>query len=102
MNNLNPADELAEIRAEIARLKLREAALKAAFLQRPQNLLTGRRYKVEIREEHSKVFDPALLPQAIRDDPRYLRDKLVQVVQTLPLPAPAPSWPIRRDGLALH
>lgn len=105
MLGLNPADELAEIRAEIARLRLREAALKAAFLQRPTNLLTGRWTRVEIREQHSRTFDPALLPRAIREDPRFCRAKVVQVVHTLPLPptAPRPGWPIRREaGLPLH
>ena len=106
MKGLNPADELADIRAEIARLRLREAALKAAFLHRPLNLLTGRWTRVEIRELHSRIFDPALLPRAIREDPRFCRAKVVQVVHTLPLPpsAPRPGWPIRRGfgGVALH
>lgn len=104
MKGLSPADELAEIRAEIARLRLRETALKAAFLQHPLNLLTGRWTRVEIREEHSRVFDPALLPPDIRADPRFCRAKVVQVVQTFPLPPAAkrPGWPIRRDGVALH
>lgn len=35
MRRLNPADELAEIRAEIARLQRREAALEAAILRDP-------------------------------------------------------------------
>ena len=35
-NERETADELAEIRAEIARLKLREAALRAVFLRAPQ------------------------------------------------------------------
>ena len=103
MNGLNPADELADIRAEIARLRLREAALKTAFLLRPGNLLTGRWNRVEIREQHSSILDPALLPRAIREDPRFCRAKLVQIVHTLPLAlplqpsGPRPGWPIRRD-----
>lgn len=105
MKGLSPADELAEIRAEIARLRLREVALKAAFLQKPTSVLTGRWHQVEIMEYHSRVFDAALLPRAIREDPRFCRAKVVQVVHTRALPpsAPRPGWPIRRDaGLALH
>ena len=101
MKGLSPADELAEIRAEIARLRLREAALKAAFLQRPNNLLTGRWTRVEVREQHSRIFDPALLPFAIREDPRFCRAKVVRIVHTMPLPphAPRPGWPFRQAAL---
>ena len=105
MIGMTPADELAEIRAEIARLRLREAALAAAFLTRPDALLTGRWTRVEIAERHGLVFDPALLPPAVREDPRYCRAEVVQTVQTFPLPRldPRSGWPIRRDGaVVLH
>ena len=101
----NPADELAEIRDEIARLKRREAELRAAFLARPDLAAQGRWSRVEVIETRQSRFDPALLPPAIRDDPRFRREKTVQIVRCLPLPAappPRPGWPIRREGPLMH
>jgi hypothetical protein len=105
MHNLSPADELAEIRAEIARLKTREAALRAQFLRHPKDQLLGRWTRVEVVENRQHRFNPALLPDAIRQDPRYCEEKLVQTVRCLPAPLTVslrPGWPIRRDGVALH
>ena len=105
MHTLLPADELAEIRAEIARLKLREAALRAVFLRAPQGQTTGRWNKVEVVETKERRFNPALLPDEIRQDPRFMEEKHVQTVRCLPAQlsvALRPGWPIRRDALALH
>lgn len=100
MRRLSPADELAEVRAEIARLKLREAQLRDRLAHAPLATLTGRWARVEVTETVTRVFDPALLPAAVHDDPAYWRDKTVVSVRTLPLKpkvAPArPGWPIRR------
>lgn len=105
MHNLSPADELAEIRAEIARLKAREAALRSAFLRHPKDQILGRWTRVEVVETRQHRFNPALLPDEILQDPRYFEDRLVQTVRCLPAPLTVsvrPGWPIRRDGLALH
>lgn len=100
------ADELAEIRAEIARLRLREAALRAAIVKAPDALAEGRWTKVEVAERRLRVFDPARLPAAIRDDPRYWRERVtVAVLCHAAAPrGPRPGWPIRRvEGpAALH
>lgn len=105
MHKRNPADELAEIRAEIARLKRREAELRAAFLARPDQPAQGRWSRVEVVETRQSRFDPTLLPLSILQDPRFRCDKIVQIVRCLPLPpglAPRPGWPIRREGAVLH
>lgn len=105
MHKLSPADELAEIRAEIARLKTREAALRALFLRDPNGPVSGRWTRVEVEQSHQRRFNPALLPDEIRRDPRYLEEKLVQTVRCLPATLTVsirPGWPIRRDGQALH
>jgi len=100
MHRLSPADELAEIRAEIARLKLREAQLRDRLMKSPLATLIGRFHRVEITHSHSSVFDPALLPDHIRNDPAYWRDRAQTVVRTMPLAPktapPRPGWPIRR------
>jgi hypothetical protein len=56
-------------------------------------------------ETRQTRFNPALLPDEIRRDPRYLEERLVQSVRCLPAALTVtlrPGWPIRRDGVALH
>lgn len=104
MHKLSPADELAEIRAEIAKLKAREATLRTAILS--QEPAPGRWHRVEITEHHARVFDARLLPSQIRDNPAYWRERVTQVVKCLPIQARAigdrPGWPIRRDVAHMH
>mgnify|MGYP000101814726 CR=1 FL=1 len=100
MHRLSPADELAEIRAEIARLKLREAQLRDRLVKSPLATLIGRFHRVEISHDNTRIFDPALLPDPIRNDPAYWRERSQTIVRTLPLAPkvapPRPGWPIRR------
>lgn len=103
------ADELAATRAEIARLKLRAARLRALILAAPRPVPAGRWCRVVVRELRLRQLDPALLPPDIRSDPRFQRDRVVQSLCCLPvsaLPAPVrPGWPIRRlhaQGTDLH
>lgn len=106
MHHLSPVDELAEIRAEIARLKQRESALRDMILTAPSAGLTGRWHRVEVTEQRVRTFDPALLPDAIRENPAYWRERVQTRVSTLALQnrVPRPGWPIRRgeDRAALH
>ena len=106
MHRLNPADELAEIRAEIARLRLREAQLRDRLVHAPLAAQTGRWHRVEVEEVVTRIFDPALLPAHIRDDPAFWRDQRSTAVRTIPIPAkaapPRPGWPIRRTAALLN
>lgn len=105
MHRLSLADELAEVRAEIARLKLRESALRAHFLRHPQEDALGRWHRVEVVESRSLRFAPALLPDHIRQDPRFLQERLVQSVRCLPAPMTTtlrPGWPIPRSMANMH
>ena len=102
MHRPSPADELAEIRREIARLKAREARLRAAFLKDPDHGAVGRWSRVEVEFCPQSRFDSRLLPAAILSDPAYRRETLVPVVRCLPVQpaaAPRPGWPIRRDAV---
>lgn len=85
MHALSLADDLADIRAEIARLKAREAALRAAILGRRGQVPDGRWARVEIVERRSRVFDKALLPEDIRTDPRFFRERVTSYVRCLPV-----------------
>lgn len=100
MHPIAVADELAEIRAEIARLEQREAQLRDLILATPPALRSGRWYKIEVIEHRIRHFDPSLLPAAIRDNPAFWRERLQMAVRTLPVQARAsrPGWPIRRAG----
>lgn len=103
MYTLSPADELADIRAEIAKLKAREAILRTAIIAMPPP--PGRWHRVEIMEMRARVFDASLLPAQIRDNPAYWRERVSHVVKCLPVVmqlVPRAGWPIQRDGAALH
>lgn len=100
MHPIAAADELAEIRAEIARLQSREAELRASLLAAPADMLTGRWHRAEVTEQRVRQFDAALLPREIRENPAFWRESFRMVVRTLPVQArgPRPGWPIRRSG----
>ena len=107
MHSLCPADELFNLRADIARLKLLEAALRARILASPDTQSIGRWHRIEVVETKIRVFDAKLLPDAIREDPRFYRDRVSQVVRCLAVEAKRPGWPIQRDsrlvqGQAVH
>jgi hypothetical protein len=102
-----PADELHEIRCEIAKLQAREKTLVQAFLRDPVAGTLGRFVKVEVTESRQLIFDAALLPDDLRLNPAYYREVAQPCVQTLPLPTalcPRPGWPMRREvqAQALH
>ncbi|KFE34164.1 hypothetical protein [Thioclava atlantica] len=89
-----PADELAHIRSEIARLRRREAELREAYLTQPDMPRLGRWSRVEIVTQSRQVLEPRLLPEAIRSDPAFHRMKVTRVLHTLPHSAPAPRHPM--------
>jgi hypothetical protein len=101
LRRLAPADELAEIRAEIARLQARAAQVEALLVRSPHLRQRGTWHMAEVRETIVPTFDATLLPAAIRDDPHYRRDVVQREVALLPIrarPVPLrPGWPIRRN-----
>ena len=104
------ADELADTRAEIARLRRREADLRVALIAAPADQRSGRWNAAEVALRKRLVFNVYLLPPKIRQDPRYWEDRATHVVTVKPVQQqlkPRPGWPIRRDtaqspGAALH
>ena len=108
MTSISLADELADIRAEIARLRHRESQLRAALIAAPASLRGGRWAEVEVSLRKRLVFNPYLLPAEIRQDPRYWEDRAHHVVAVKAVAQhlkPRPGWPIRRDNqpaAALH
>ncbi|WP_223634189.1 hypothetical protein [Rhodobacter sp. TJ_12] len=91
----SPAQELAQIRAEIARLRAREADL-SEIVQRDTALpKVAAMHKADLVTRRERVFDPRLLPADIRLDPAYSREKVTRVLRTGPAsgadPGPAPE-----------
>ncbi|ADE84978.1 hypothetical protein [Rhodobacter capsulatus] len=76
-----PADELAEIRAEIARLRAREGALREILLRDAAMPKIGRFHTVDLVTSRQRIFDPRLLPEEIRLDPAYTREKVTRVLR---------------------
>lgn len=99
MHLIHPADELADIRADIARLKLREAELRALILASPQPMTQGRWFRAEVVERRARHLNPASLPASIRNDPFYWQDRVTRAVTCIavhPRLSPRPGWPIQR------
>ncbi|WP_233487455.1 hypothetical protein [Thalassovita gelatinovora] len=92
------ADELAEIREEIARLREKEAAVQAAILSFEGPVPAGRFHRIELVERREMVFDKDRLPEKVRDNPRFWHQKVTQSVRCLPIrpQLDRPGWPIRR------
>lgn len=104
MHKQSPADELADLRVEMARLEHREAVLRKMILNAPE-AAQGRWHRAEVEETVTRVFDPRLLPDDVREDPQYWRERVTQVVRCLPVslgrPAPRVGWPIQ-IGRGMH
>lgn len=81
MKPLSPADEMAMIRADLAKLKLREQALRQTLLDAPKEALNGEWAQAEIVERQIRVFDHRLLPSELRDDPLYWRERSVTEIR---------------------
>ena len=102
MRRLAPADELAEIRAEIARLLDRVEQVETALIRNPGLRNRGASHVAEVTETRVTEFDPALLPDSLRHDPHFQREVLrreVKLIPVKPQPVPLrPGWPIRRNA----
>jgi hypothetical protein len=80
--NMPPADELELVRAEIKRLRAREAELRAAVLGEG-GTEPGQDWRVEIVEQRRRTLDRAALPREIGSDPRYWKERVARVVKTV-------------------
>lgn len=110
----SPANELAEIRAEIARLRARESEVRAAHLTNAAMPRIRRWHKVALVPHRQRIFEPRLLPEEIRLDPSFTREKVTHVLRSsrhlaaanpeaMADPAPRPTPRARLfAGLAAH
>jgi hypothetical protein len=102
----SPADELAEIRAEIARLRHREATLRHTILDDLDRNGIGRWHRIEVEEHRDLILDITRLPEHILQDRSLWREKLVRTLRCLPafsFTSSRPGWPMTRaDPKHLH
>lgn len=85
------ADELAAIRDRITQLKAREQELRRLLIDAPQEARQGEQARVEVVTRTIRLFDHRLLPEAIRDEPLYWREREVTDLRCVPLDGRAPS-----------
>lgn len=87
------ADALGELRQRIRALKEEEAGLRQAILDaRPNGAITGAQFTLQVRVQSRRRFDTKLLPDHIRDDPRYWHETQCRTLTTRPArEAPPPS-----------
>lgn len=106
--NRTLADALADVRAEITRLKAREKALRAEILQqRPKpsaaakvkTSLEGDDFVAEVTYRTTRRFDKDLLPEEIRNIPKYWKEVTTATVITKKLTDASPR-PSRRTVAA--
>ncbi|MFD2174885.1 hypothetical protein [Rhodobacter lacus] len=82
------AEELTQIRAEIARLRVREAELAEAVLRAAALPQVTRMQTTPLVSKRERVFDPRLLPAEILLDPAYSREKITGTAPGMPRPQP--------------
>lgn len=90
-------DDLADLRREIARLRAREADLRARLLAAGPGSLTGRWSLAEVAVTSRRYFDHRLLPDNIRQDPQFwqTRETTVVLCRDITRAATRPGWPFR-------
>ena len=92
LDELPPADELALIRDEMRRLKIREAVLRRLVLDDPA-LRTGHSARVIVQEQNRREIDIAALPPEIIRDSRYwtMRETEMLFIECAPAAAVSPA-----------
>lgn len=111
MSHRKIVEELAEVRAQIDRLRLRERELCAALLRAPEPELSWPSHQVPTARDSHLSPTLSLLPDDVRTAPQVhqgpgtTRDVAeIGVVRTLTAPRfvaqSRPGWPIRREVAA--
>ncbi len=101
MRNLPPADEMAQIRDDIRRLKIREAVLRRIVLDDPA-LRDGLESRVVVRVQKRRSLDMAQLPAFIKNDARFWVVTETQTVLIESRGKVAHCRPLRAEGAPLN
>jgi hypothetical protein len=76
---MDPVDEFARLKAEIARLQARAEVLRAGFLA-PDARLRSNRFEVTVRRQKRRLFCKDRLPPDILSDPRFWEERESEIV----------------------
>jgi hypothetical protein len=87
---MDPVDEFARLRDEIADREARLKVLREAFLQ-PGARLRSNRFEVVVKTQNRRLFDRDKLPAAILDDARFWKVSTSQVVTVRALEGAPPG-----------
>ncbi|MEL7466958.1 MAG: hypothetical protein AAFN27_00800 [Pseudomonadota bacterium] len=87
--NISPADELGHIRAEMKRLKAREAELKDQITETGQT--EGADFTVRVVEQTRRTLNREALPPEILEDDRYWKVSISRVVKTVQVESDTPT-----------
>lgn len=83
---MDPVDEFACLREEIAQREARLKVLREGFLH-PGARLRSNRYEVVVKSQSRRLFDRDKLPAAILEDARFWKVSVSQVVTVRALDA---------------
>lgn len=99
---LHPADELAQIRAELKLLHQREDELRRFFREDAQeHEFSGLAHDVTVIAHKKRVFDSSKLPQSILSNPKFYRDELRTLISTSEKPRALP-YQVLLPGVGDH
>ncbi|AUC52718.1 hypothetical protein CDO87_05705 [Sagittula sp. P11] len=88
---MHPVDELAQLRAQMRRLKAREAELRAQVLSGNAPPISNR-HRVEIVRQRRPDFVKDKLPEHVLNDPWYWETRETQVVKVVDLARRGGGW----------
>lgn len=80
MRSESQADELTLVRERINALRSRERDLCSALIAGGEDVRLGQWSRVEVVERRVRIFDHNLLPQVLREDPLFWRDRVLTEV----------------------
>lgn len=81
----HPVDELAQVQAELERLRVRREVLVDMFLTPgADSRFEGQTHVVEVVAEHRRIFDRNRLPAAILQDDRFYAVSTCRKVKLVP------------------
>ena len=89
-SNRHPADELGDLRADIRRLKAREAELRERFIASGATV-RGDETEVIVRRQRRRVLLRDRLPPQILQDPRLYEERVTTTVISRPIGGRAPG-----------
>lgn len=84
MSYRSPVDELAQIRAEIQRLKAWADRIESSLIVNPALRFSGTWHLAELNETRRRMLDLSQLPNEIHKNPLYWREMIQRSITLVP------------------